>query len=100
MPAVMENRGPRSTVPAEMLAGDRDALHHQTLREARATARLTHPAVAGVYDAFEVDGESRKDLAEAAASLRARISKAEGPKRAAVLAALDRLEKRFGGSGR
>lgn len=45
-------------LPSELLETDRDALHHQTLREARAAARLSHPAVAGVFDAFEEDGRA------------------------------------------
>jgi serine/threonine protein kinase len=42
-------------LPGSLIEADRDALHHQTLREARATARLSHPGVARVYDTFESD---------------------------------------------
>ena len=42
-------------LPARLTGADRDALHNQTLREARAAARLSHPAVVRVYDTFEDD---------------------------------------------
>ncbi|MFI5893979.1 serine/threonine-protein kinase [Actinoplanes sp. NPDC051513] len=45
-------------LPPELVDADREALRRHTLREGRAAARLSHPGVAQVYDAFESDGRA------------------------------------------
>ena len=45
-------------LPDELVEADREALRRHMLREGRASARLTHPNVARVYDAFEVGGRA------------------------------------------
>ncbi|WP_433379068.1 protein kinase domain-containing protein [Actinoplanes sp. CA-142083] len=45
-------------LPPELLDADQEALRRHTLREGRAAARLSHPGVAQVYDAFESDGRA------------------------------------------
>jgi serine/threonine protein kinase len=45
----------KEIVPPPALA-DPEGVHRRTLREARATARLNHPAVVRVFDVLEVDG--------------------------------------------
>ena len=45
-------------LPPEIVEADRDALRRHMLLEARACARLSHPNVARVYDAFELDGRA------------------------------------------
>ncbi|NES26947.1 protein kinase [Micromonospora terminaliae] len=48
----------KQVVPPGWLAPhERDELRGRTLREARATARLTHPNVVRVYDVVRVDGD-------------------------------------------
>ncbi|MEV6494788.1 protein kinase, partial [Actinoplanes sp. NPDC051633] len=45
-------------LPDELLEADREALRRHMLREGRASARLSHPNVARVYDAFESAGRA------------------------------------------
>ncbi|RFU39841.1 serine/threonine protein kinase [Actinomadura logoneensis] len=43
-------------LPPGLSEGERDVLYERTLREARASARLSHPAVVVVHDVVEEDG--------------------------------------------
>ncbi|MEU4243488.1 serine/threonine-protein kinase [Actinoplanes sp. NPDC026619] len=45
-------------LPDALVEADREALNHYMLREGRAAARLSHPAVARIYDTFESDGRA------------------------------------------
>ncbi|MEV6631669.1 serine/threonine-protein kinase [Actinoplanes sp. NPDC051470] len=45
-------------LPGELVEADREALSRHMLLEARASARLAHPNVVRVYDAFEQDGRA------------------------------------------
>jgi hypothetical protein len=45
-------------LPDALVDADREALRRHTLREGRAAARLSHPGVAQVYDAFETEGRA------------------------------------------
>ncbi|MFG1603146.1 serine/threonine-protein kinase [Actinoplanes sp. NPDC049265] len=45
-------------LPDELVEADREALRKHMLREARASARLAHPNVVRVYDAFEAGGRA------------------------------------------
>jgi hypothetical protein len=43
-------------LPPELAAAEGDLLQRRTIREARATARLSHPNVVRIYDVIEVSG--------------------------------------------
>ena len=44
-------------IPSDLPAAERDVLLERTMREARLTARLSHPGIITVYDVVSVDGQ-------------------------------------------
>src|SRR4051812_39731298 len=75
-------------LPSGMVEADRDALHNQTLREARAAARLTHPAVARIYDTFEGDDRAWIVMEYVPSRSLQQVMDAEGPLTAGRVAAI------------
>jgi eukaryotic-like serine/threonine-protein kinase len=66
-------------LPDALVEADRDALRRQMLREARASARLSHPNVARVYDAFEADGRAWIVMEYVASRSLQQVIDADGP---------------------
>jgi eukaryotic-like serine/threonine-protein kinase len=58
---------------------DPEAVHRRTLREARATARLSHPGVVQVFDVLEVDGGTWIVMEYVPSRSLQEVLKAEGP---------------------